>query len=232
MIKILVVDDEPHITELIQFNLELNDYSVEIASNGKEAIEKAKAGAFDLIILDVMLPYVDGFGVLKILKKDDKYKDVPIFMLTAKNSETDKVLGLETGADDYLTKPFSIKELMARVNVLLRRVHKVEKVNKDSININNLSIDSVSHTVKVKGNEIDLTLKEFEILLILCQNEGNVVKRDELLDKIWGYEYFGDSRAIDVHIRHIRKKIEDYDKDYDYIETIRGIGYKIRWKKS
>ena len=228
MIKILVVDDEPHITELIQFNLELNDYSVEIASNGKEAIEKAKAGAFDLIILDVMLPYVDGFGVLKILKKDDKYKDVPIFMLTAKNSETDKVLGLETGADDYLTKPFSIKELMARVNVLLRRVHKVEKVNKDSININNLSIDSVSHTVKVKGNEIDLTLKEFEILLILCQNEGNVVKRDELLDKIWGYEYFGDSRAIDVHIRHIRKKIEDYDKDYDYIETIRGIGYKIR----
>ena len=232
MIKILVVDDEPHITELIQFNLELNDYSVEIASNGKEAIEKAKAGAFDLIILDVMLPYVDGFGVLKILKKDDKYKDVPIFMLTAKNSETDKVLGLETGADDYLTKPFSIKELMARVNVLLRRVHKVEKVNKDSININNLSIDSVSHTVKVKGNEIDLTLKEFEILLILCQNEGNVVKRDELLDKVWGYEYFGDSRAIDVHIRHIRKKIEDYDKDYDYIETIRGIGYKIRWKKS
>ena len=228
MIKILVVDDEPHITELIQFNLELNDYSVEIASNGKEAIEKAKAGAFDLIILDVMLPYVDGFGVLKILKKDDKYKDVPIFMLTAKNSETDKVLGLETGADDYLTKPFSIKELMARVNVLLRRVHKVEKVNKDSININNLSIDSVSHTVKVKGNEIDLTLKEFEILLILCQNEGNVVKRDELLDKVWGYEYFGDSRAIDVHIRHIRKKIEDYDKDYDYIETIRGIGYKIR----
>ena len=228
MIKILVVDDEPHITELIQFNLELNDYSVEIAGNGKEAIEKAKADAFDLIILDVMLPFVDGFGVLKILKKDDRYKDVPILMLTAKSSESDKVLGLETGADDYLTKPFGIKELMARVNVLLRRVHKVEKANKDSFKINNLSIDSISHTVKVKGNEIDLTLKEFEILLILCQNEGNVVKRDELLDKVWGYEYFGDSRAIDVHIRHIRKKIEDYDKDYDYIETIRGIGYKIR----
>ncbi len=228
MIKILVVDDEPHITELIQFNLELNDYSVEIAGNGKEAIEKAKADAFDLIILDVMLPFVDGFGVLKILKKDDRYKDVPILMLTAKSSESDKVLGLETGADDYLTKPFGIKELMARVNVLLRRVHKVEKANKDSFKINNLSIDSISHTVKVKGNEIDLTLKEFEILLILCQNEGNVVKRDELLDKVGGYEYFGDSRAIDVHIRHIRKKIEDYDKDYDYIETIRGIGYKIR----
>jgi len=228
LIKILVVDDEPHITELIQFNLELNDYSVEIAGNGKEAIEKAKAGAFDLIILDVMLPFVDGFGVLKILKKDEKYKDVPILMLTAKSSETDKVLGLETGADDYLTKPFGIKELMARVNVLLRRVRKVEKANKDSISIHNLTIDSVSHTVKVNGNEIDLTLKEFEILLILCQNEGNVVKRDDLLDKVWGYEYFGDSRAIDVHIRHIRKKIEDYDKDYDYIETIRGIGYKIR----
>ncbi len=228
MIKILVVDDEPHITELIQFNLELNDYLVEIAGDGKEAIEKAKSGQFDLIILDVMLPYVDGFGVLKILKKDNKYRDVPILMLTAKSSETDKVLGLETGADDYLTKPFSIKELIARVNVLLRRVHKSEKADKDSISINNLTIDSASHSVKVNGNEIELTLKEFEILLILCQNQGNVVKRDDLLDKVWGYEYFGDSRAIDVHIRHIRKKIEDYDKEYDYIETIRGIGYKIR----
>lgn len=228
MIKILVVDDEPHITELIQFNLELNDYSVEIAGDGKEAIEKAKSGQFDLIILDVMLPYVDGFGVLKILKKDNKYRDVPILMLTAKSSETDKVLGLETGADDYLTKPFSIKELVARVNVLLRRVHKSEKPDKDSISINNLTIDSASHSVKVNGNEIELTLKEFEILLILCQNQGNVVKRDDLLDKVWGYEYFGDSRAIDVHIRHIRKKIEDHDKEYDYIETIRGIGYKIR----
>ncbi len=228
MIKILVVDDEPHITELIQFNLELNDYLVEVAGDGKEAIEKAKSGQFDLIILDVMLPYVDGFGVLKILKKDNKYRDVPILMLTAKSSETDKVLGLETGADDYLTKPFSIKELVARVNVLLRRVHKSEKPDKDSISINNLTIDSASHSVKVNGNEIELTLKEFEILLILCQNQGNVVKRDDLLDKVWGYEYFGDSRAIDVHIRHIRKKIEDYDKEYDYIETIRGIGYKIR----
>ena len=228
MIKILVVDDEPHITELIQFNLELNDYSVEVAGDGKEAIEKAKSGQFDLIILDVMLPYVDGFGVLKILKRDNKYRDVPILMLTAKSSETDKVLGLETGADDYLTKPFSIKELVARVNVLLRRVHKSEKPDKDSISINNLTIDSASHSVRVNGNEIELTLKEFEILLILCQNQGNVVKRDDLLDKVWGYEYFGDSRAIDVHIRHIRKKIEDYDKEYDYIETIRGIGYKIR----
>ena len=228
MIKILVVDDEPHITELIQFNLELNDFLVDVACDGKEAIEKAKSGTFDLIILDVMLPYVDGFGVLRILKKDDKFKDVPILMLTAKSSETDKVLGLETGADDYLTKPFSIKELIARVNVLLRRVHKVEKTSKNSISINNLFIDNVSHTVKVNGHEIDLTLKEFDILLILCQNKGNVVTRDNLLNKVWGYEYFGDSRAIDVHIRHIRKKIEEFDRDNDYIETIRGIGYKIR----
>ncbi len=230
MINILVVDDEPHITELIQFNLELNDYNVEVANNGKEAIEKARKDLFDLIILDVMLPFVDGFGVLKILKKDERYIDVPIIMLTAKNSEADKVLGLETGADDYLTKPFSIKELMARINVLLRRVRKSQSQSKskDLINIKNLSIDNTSHTVSVNGNEIELTLKEFDILLILCQNEGNVVKRDELLDKVWGYEYFGDSRAIDVHIRHIRKKINDYDNEHDYIETIRGIGYKIR----
>ncbi len=228
MIKILVVDDEPHITELIQFNLELNDYLVEIAGDGKQAIEKAKSTEYDLIILDVMLPYVDGFGVLKILKKDNKYKDVPILMLTAKSSESDKVLGLETGADDYLTKPFGIKELIARVNVLLRRVQKTESSNKENININNLIIDTASHSVKVNGNEIELTLKEFEILLILCQNQGKVVKRDDLLDKVWGYEYFGDSRTIDVHIRHLRKKIEDFDKEYDYIETIRGIGYKIR----
>lgn len=228
MIKILVVDDEPHITELIQFNLELNDYLVEIAGDGKQAIEKAKSTQYDLIILDVMLPYVDGFGVLKILKKDNKYKDVPILMLTAKSSESDKVLGLETGADDYLTKPFGIKELIARVNVLLRRVHKAESTNKENININNLVIDTASHSVKVNGNEIELTLKEFEILLILCQNQGKVVKRDDLLDKVWGYEYFGDSRTIDVHIRHLRKKIEDFDNEHDYIETIRGIGYKVR----
>ncbi len=231
MIKILVVDDEPHITELLQFNLELNDYNVEIAHDGKEAIEKAKSTQYDLIILDVMIPHVDGFGVLKILKKDNKYKDVPILMLTAKSTESDKVLGLETGADDYMTKPFGIKELIARVSVLLRRVQRVENIiqtEKDNISIHNLTIDRASHSVKVNGNEIELTLKEFEILLILCQNQGNVVKRDDLLDKVWGYEYFGDSRTIDVHIRHIRKKIEDFDNEYDYIETIRGIGYKIR----
>ncbi len=231
MIKILVVDDEPHITELLQFNLELNDYNVEIAHDGKEAIEKAKSTQYDLIILDVMIPHVDGFGVLKILKKDNKYKDVPILMLTAKSTESDKVLGLETGADDYMTKPFGIKELIARVSVLLRRVQRVENLiqtDKDNISIHNLTIDRASHSVKVNGNEIELTLKEFEILLILCQNQGNVVKRDDLLDKVWGYEYFGDSRTIDVHIRHIRKKIEDFDNEYDYIETIRGIGYKIR----
>ncbi len=228
MIKILVVDDEPHITELIQFNLELNDYLVEIASDGKQAIEKAKSTQYDLIILDVMLPYVDGFGVLKIIKKDIKYKDVPIMMLTAKSTESDKVLGLETGADDYLTKPFGIKELIARVNVLLRRVNKSKMSDNSSISINNLTIDISSHNVKVNGNEIELTLKEFEILLILCQNHGKVVKRDDLLDKVWGYEYFGDSRTIDVHIRHIRKKIEDFDNEHDYIETIRGVGYKIR----
>lgn len=229
MSRILVVDDEPHITELLQFNLELNDYLVDTVNDGKKALEKARAEQYDLIILDIMLPYIDGIDVLKILKRDKKYIDVPILMLTAKNSEADKVLGLETGADDYLTKPFSIKELVARVNALLRRFNKNDiKQTKTAIDIKNIHIDSTSHVVTVCNHEIDLTLKEFEMLWILCQNADNVVKRDYLLDKIWGYDYFGDTRTIDVHVRHLRKKINDFDPDNDYIETIRGIGYKIR----
>ncbi len=229
MINILVVDDEPHISELVQFNLELNDYNVQVASDGKEAINMARNVKFDLVILDVMLPFVDGFGILKILKKDAHYKDVPFIMLTAKDSETDKVLGLETGADDYLTKPFSVKELLARVSVLLRRFNKQSVVEATNLySIKKLTIDKDKHVVTVDGNEIELTVKEFDILIMLCQNEGKVVKRGDILDKIWGVDYFGDSRTIDVHIRHLRKKIEDFDKDHDYIETVRGVGYRIR----
>lgn len=228
MIKILVVDDEPHITELLQFNLELNDFDVIVANDGKTALDIIKKEQFDFVVLDVMLPYIDGLDLLKIIRRDEKYKDIPVLMLTAKNGEADKILGLEAGADDYITKPFSIKEFIARINALLRRTKKTSSIKSEKLVINNLMIDSNTHTVVVNGYEIELTYKEFEVLLMLCESMGKVVKRDDLLDKIWGYEFFGDTRTVDVHIRHIRKKIQEYDPDYEYIETIRGIGYKVR----
>lgn len=228
MAKILVVDDEPHIVELIQFNLELDDNHVQTAGDGKQAMEILQNEKFDLVILDVMIPYVDGFDILKFIRKNSLNEEVPVLMLTAKNNESDKIIGLEGGADDYVTKPFSVKELIARVHALLRRSMKISKIEKiKPIVIKNLLIDTAKHIVVVNDSEIELTLKEYEILKMLAENINNVVNRDDILNEVWGYEYFGDSRTIDVHIRHIRKKIAQFDNT-EYIETIRGIGYKIR----
>jgi len=229
MAKILVVDDEPHIVELIQFNLELDDNIVDTACDGKIAMEKLISENYDMVVLDVMIPYVDGFDVLKFIRKSSMNKEIPVLMLTAKNTENDKIIGLEGGADDYVTKPFSVKELIARVHALLRRTSKLNDVKKlDTIIVKNLVLDKAKHVVKINNIEIDLTLKEYDILKMLAENINNVVNRDDILNKIWGYDYYGDSRAIDVHIRHIRKKIAEKDENNDYIETIRGIGYKIR----
>jgi len=229
MAKILVVDDEPHIVELIQFNLELDDNIVDTACDGKIAMEKLISENYDMVVLDVMIPYVDGFDVLKFIRKSSMNKEIPVLMLTAKNTENDKIIGLEGGADDYVTKPFSVKELIARVHALLRRTSKLNDVKKlDTIIVKNLVLDKAKHLVKINNIEIDLTLKEYDILKMLAENINNVVNRDDILNKIWGYDYYGDSRAIDVHIRHIRKKIAEKDENNDYIETIRGIGYKIR----
>ncbi len=226
-VNILVVDDEVHIVELIQFNLEINGYNVITAYDGMNALDKIKTNSFDLIILDIMLPRIDGLEICRFLRNDKRNKDVPIIMLTAKAEETDKIYGLEIGADDYVTKPFSIKELLARVKALLRRVEK-KNTEGGSIELKNIVIDKNKHIVTVKDNELDLTLKEFEVLRVLAENRGKVLTRDFLLNNVWGYDYFGETRTVDVHIRHLRKKIEKYDKNKEYIQTIRGVGYKIR----
>lgn len=223
--KILIVDDEEHIVELIKFNLEANGYKTITASNGLEALELAKNEKPDLVLLDIMLPGLNGNDVCKEIRKDTEISTMPIIMITAKGEELDRILGLELGADDYVTKPFSVRELMARIKAVLRRT-KVETVN-DTYSFGNVSIDFNKHEVMKNGEKVELTLKEFELLQILIKNRGRVLTRDLLLDKIWGYEFIGETRTIDVHIRYLRKKIEDDDKNPKFIETIRGIGYRF-----
>ncbi|MFZ5965834.1 MAG: response regulator transcription factor [Bacillota bacterium] len=226
--KVLVVDDEQHIVELIQFNLESSGFDVIVSDNGEEAIKLADEEIPDVIILDLMLPGIDGFEACKKIRSNDKTSKTPIIMLTAKSEETDKVLGLELGADDYLTKPFSVRELTARIKAILRRSEEAPKEIKKIIKVHDIIIDTEKHEVTKNGNLIELTLKEFELLRILSENRGKVLSRNFLLDEVWGYDYFGETRTVDVHIRHLRKKIEDNDRYPVYIETIRGIGYKMK----
>lgn len=226
--KILVVDDEEHIVELIKFNLEKNGYKVVTAFNGNDAIKLASDEKPDLIVLDLMLPGIDGIEICKILKRDENTEKIPIIMLTARGEETDKILGLELGADDYVTKPFSVKELIARIKAVLRRSSEVNKKQESIIKIRDIVIDTEKHEVTKNGKTLELTLKEFEVLKILALNKGKVLSRDFLLDEVWGYDYYGETRTVDVHIRHLRRKIEDDDKDPKYIETIRGVGYRMR----
>lgn len=226
---ILVVDDEVNIVELIKFNLELRGYEVECANDGEEALRKAKDIRPSLILLDLMLPIMDGSMVCKKIREDRDIKDTPIIMLTAKNMEKDKIYGLESGADDYITKPFSVKELMARVKAVMRRYSTIAQTTQQTnIVSGELVIDLQTYELFKKGKKIDLTRKEFELLKLLSINRGKVLTRNYLLDKVWGYEYFGGTRTVDVHIRHLRKKIEDDDKNPQYIETIRGVGYKMK----
>lgn len=227
MYKVAVIEDEEHIVELLKFNLENNGYEVVSAMNGKAGLELVKNEKPHLVLLDLMIPLMDGIEVCKNLKLDDDTKEIPVIMLTAKSSETDKVLGLEIGADDYITKPFSIRELMARVKVALRRIQKPQAVeDRGIISLGELIINVDKHEVSRGETLFQLTLKEFELLRTLAENKGNVLSRNFLLDEIWGYDYYGETRTVDVHIRHLRKKVED--SDHKYIETIRGIGYKIK----
>lgn len=225
--KILVVDDEEHIVELIKFNLESNGYEIITATDGKEAYEKAITETPDLILLDIMLPILDGIEVCKKLKKEKNTEDIPVIMLTAKGEETDKVLGLEIGADDYITKPFGIRELIARIKAVLRRSSTSQSQQEDLeiIKIDNIIINIERHEVSVDDEVKELTLKEFELLKVLAENRGKVLSRNYLLDKIWGYDFYGETRTVDVHIRHLRKKLNDKNH---LIETIRGVGYKIK----
>lgn len=223
--KILVVDDEQHILELIQFNLESNGYNVLTCDNGEEAVRIASKEKIDLMILDLMLPGIDGIEVCKRIRNSDN-RNLPIIMLTAKGEENDKIKGLDIGADDYMTKPFSIRELLARINAVMRRIGDKDNENKNIIKVENITIDIEKHEVRKENTVLELTLKEFELLKMLAQNRGKVLSRDVILDKIWGYEYFGDTRTVDVHIRHLRKKIND--NTGTFIETVRGVGYKMK----
>ena len=225
--KILIIDDEENIVELLQFNLETSDYIVDYSYDGFDGFLKVKENKPDLILLDWMLPNISGIDVLKKIRDDKDLKNTPVIMLTAKNMEADKVEGLVGGADDYITKPFSVKELLARISSVLRRYNINSTREEEILTVKDITLDLIKHEVIKNGEKLDLTLKEFDLLKILLQNKGKVLSRNFLLDKIWGYEFYGETRTVDVHIRYLRKKIENPDSNEKYIETIRGIGYKI-----
>ena len=225
--KILVVDDEDHIVELIKFNLETNGFKVISANDGNDALKLAKNEVPQLVLLDLMLPGMDGYDVCREIRRDQSISTMPVIMITAKGEELDKILGLELGADDYITKPFSVRELVARVKAVLRRT-RVQYIDK-TFTFDNVNIDFQRHNIVKNDKKVELTLKEFELLQILITNKGRVMTRDFLLDKVWGYEYVGETRTVDVHIRHLRQKIENDDKNPKYIETIRGIGYRFNY---
>ena len=228
--KIYVVEDEKPIADIIQFNLEKEGYSVECIHDGSEAIQKALSSPPDLMLLDLMLPGADGIEVCRQVRQRYQF---PIIMLTAKDSELDKVLGLEMGADDYVTKPFSNRELLARIKANLRRTQTLKQANaeeekKGTLNVGEIWIDPNSFVVTKKGQTVDLTHREFELLLYLTKHVNQVLTREHLLQSVWGYDYFGDVRTVDVTIRRLREKIEDDPGAPQYIITRRGIGYTIR----
>ncbi|MCL5058239.1 MAG: response regulator transcription factor [Actinobacteria bacterium] len=228
MPTILVVDDESTILELIKYNLEKENYKVLSASDGITGLTMAQAYLPDLIILDIMLPEKDGYEVCRILKADVRTSLIPVIMLSAKDSEIDKVLGLELGAYDYVTKPFSPRELVARVKANLRRREYINKPgNEKEIRHKNLVIRPERYEAILNGTKLDLTPKEFEILVILSSNPGRVFTRDMLLEKIWGFNEVKETRTVDVHIRYLRQKIERDPSNPEYIETLRGIGYRF-----
>ncbi len=226
--KILIVDDETLLVKGLKYSLEQDGYNIDTAYNGNEAIEKTNNQKYNLIILDLMLPGIDG---LEVCQKVREKSQVPIIMLTAKGEDINKILGLEYGADDYLTKPFNILELKARIKAILRRANtQSTKIGEQVIQIDNFKINTLGRKVTVDTKEVNLTAKEFDLLLLLASNPGKVYTREQLLEKIWGYEYFGDLRTVDVHIRRLREKIEKDSSQAEYILTKWGVGYYFRKK--
>ncbi|NLJ88749.1 MAG: response regulator transcription factor [Epulopiscium sp.] len=224
--KVLVVDDEKLIVKGIKFSLEQEDLLVDAAYDGEEALEMVKKEKYDLIVLDVMLPKIDGLNVCRQIRE---FSNVPIIMLTAKGEDMDKIMGLEYGADDYITKPFNILELKARIKAILRRVSNIQKAsNKKKIKVSGLEMDISSRRVFVDGKEVNLTAKEFDMLELFASNPGKVYSRDSLLETIWGYDYPGDVRTVDVHVRRLREKIEKNPSQPDYIHTKWGVGYYFK----
>lgn len=219
--RLLIVDDEELIRSVIKEYAELENYEVDEASDGMEAIEKCEKNNYDLIVMDIMMPKIDGYQAVKTIKKD---KNIPILMLSARGEEYDKLLGFDLGIDDYLQKPFSTKELMARIKAILKRV----KNDNEKIEYDGLVIDELAREVTIDGNPISLTLKEFELLKYLTDNKNIAVSREKLLSSIWGYDFYGDDRTVDTHIKTLRSKLGKYK---DNIVTLRGVGYKFEFKK-
>jgi len=223
--KVMVVDDEKTLVKALKFNLEKEGFQVEEVYNGEEALQKVAEQEPDIIVLDLMLPGLDGFEVCRRIRKK---LDIPIIMLTARGDDIDKVLGLELGADDYLTKPFNPRELVARIKAILRRSGTREEGIRKLIMIGDLHIDLLQHRVRNQEKEIDLTSKEFALLSFLASNAGRVYTREQLLEQVWGYNYYGDARTVDVHIRHLREKIEEDPSNPELVITVWGTGYKFR----
>ncbi len=229
--KILIVEDEQSISDIIKFNLEKEGYKTETAFDGALGLKRALEEDIDLILLDVMLPSMDGFQICKQIR--EKRKNVPILMLTAKEEELDKVLGLELGADDYITKPFGMRELLARIKANLRRsIHIPDEKAKDDGDVvkdfGSIVLDLARYEVKKNGDVLDLTLREFELLKYLAEREDKIFSREQLLEDVWGYEYYGDIRTVDVTVRRLREKLEDDSSDPKYIMTKRGVGYYFK----
>jgi len=223
--KILVVDDEKLLVKGIKFNLENEGYQVDAAYDGLEAVELARSGNYDLIILDVMMPELDG---LEACMRIREFSTIPIIMLTARGEDMDKIIGFEYGADDYITKPFNILELKARVRALLRRSALVSNVTNSVLTVGNITIDTEKRIATKKDEQVELTVKEFDVFELLSKNPGRVYSRETLLNIVWGYEYQGDIRTVDVHIRRLREKLEENPAEPEHIMTKWGVGYYIR----
>ena len=225
--RILIVDDEQSIVDLLTYNLQRNGYEVVVARDGRQALRLAQSKQPDLIILDLMLPGLDGLDVCRVLRRDSA---IPIIMLTAREEEVDRVVGLELGADDYVTKPFSVRELMARVKAVLRRTAPAPSTEAGTTAVNRvgpLEMDALSHEAWHSGTPLPLTHLEFELLAALARHAGQVLSRSQLLDQVWGYDYYGDARAVDSAIKRLRAKLRAAGSDPDLITTVRGVGYRL-----
>lgn len=225
MDKILIVDDEPILLKGLKFSLEQEGYLIDTAVDGEEALEKAMNNKYDILVLDVMLPKMDGIEVCRRIRESSM---VPIIMLTAKGDDESKILGLEAGADDYMAKPFNILELKARIRAVLRRVKPKNMASSSIISFDKFSVNFFGRKVIFDDREVTLTAKEFDLLILLILNEGTVFSREELLEKIWGYEYFGDVRTVDVHVRRLREKVEADSSHPEFIMTKWGTGYYFK----
>jgi DNA-binding response OmpR family regulator len=224
MTKILIVDDEPPIIQVLDYNLRRADYEVVIARDGEEALTRARQEQPDLIILDLMLPKLDGAEVFRILRRE---RDVPVIMLTARDGEVDRIVGLELGADDYVVKPFSVRELLARVKNVLRRVAPLPTEGPQPLRTGRLIVDPARYEAYLGTDALDLTTLEFQVLHALAARAGRVLTREQLLQEVWGYDYTGDLRVVDAVIKRLRAKLREVDEEAECIETVRGVGYKL-----